>query len=156
MTDWFDLTLHSWSSINNIAIETGSIQTALRSQLDFLEDWNSLFDNIHTSRWPNYLRLLAVPILDNRGETERAVETLTLFTRAIGIASIIRATQLKPAILFSMKRKAAVTHLYCVAISSQDLITVLVNPRDDDFASQVNYHVEGILLAANSLQSIII
>ena len=124
--------------------------------MDFPEDWNSLFDNIHTSRWPNYLRLLAGPILDNRGETERAVETLTLFTRAIGIASIIRATQLKPAILFSMKRKAAVTHFYCVAISSQDLITVLVNPRDDDFASQVNYHVEGILLAANSLQSIII
>lgn len=25
---------------------------------------------------------------------------------------------------------------------------------DDDFASQVNYHVEGILLAANLLQSI--
>lgn len=66
--EWFDLTASQWNTFHTLVMQTGSIQMVLQNQLGLPEEWGPFVQDLHRSNWPQYLRLLAIPILEQRDE----------------------------------------------------------------------------------------
>lgn len=150
----FDLTIIDFHNLNTVIAATdGNFKLALESRLYIPEEWGLLFNNMHQSRWPHYLEALTVPVLEQNVGIEE-VEALRLFTRTLGISSILTAARLKPAIFFSRKRMDAMMYLKLIALNSDEVFTLLKNLNEANFASQLHCHIEQIMLFANLYQSL--